>query len=62
MLRMGIADVEIGNHWRADSVDRADVRSREAPPVSAGSIEADAQDLDLRDGRVNRSIPEDSAH
>jgi hypothetical protein len=62
LLRVRRANVQVGDHRRADRVDRADAHGRAAPAVSARCVEADAKHLDLGDGRLNRSMREDGAH
>ena len=62
LLRVRSADIEIGHHGRADSVDGPDICGRRASAVSTRRIEVDRHDLDLDDGRLNRSIREDGAH
>jgi hypothetical protein len=47
---VGLADVEVGDHRRADSFDRPNVCDCTAPAIPAGRIEADADDLDRGDG------------
>jgi len=59
-----LADVQIGHHGRADSVDRPDIYDRASVvgAISALCFEVDSQNLDLDTGRLNWSIRRDGAH